>query len=268
MMPFSGMLKIFIDVAVTMIMWSYFTAGFLLFFAPRYGWAMLRGEDREVAFQRLNHHFFRSFIRLLGLITPRLTLRIHPDIGAIHSSIVISNHLSYLDPLLLISLFEKQKTIVKKTFFKVPIFRFLISQSGYIPSSNGGEDKSLFLRTIENIKEYLASGGNVFIFPEGTRSRTGRLGPFLKGAFSIAYYCRAPIECLLIRDTNRLLVPGRTWFNTCVSNTIEVEKIGSFLPDYRDPDFHLASLIREIRTLYEEQICHARTETATSRLDK
>ena len=258
MMPFSGKLKIFVDVAVTILMWSHFTVGFLLFFAPRYGWAMLRAGDREVAFQRLNHRFFCSFIWLLGLITPGLTLRIRQDVGAIHSSVVISNHLSYLDPLLLISLFEKQKTIVKKTFFKVPIFRFLLRQSGYIPSTNGGEDKSLVLRNIENIKEYLASGGNVFIFPEGTRSRTGHLGPFNKGAFSIAYYCRAPIECLLIRDTNRLFVPGRSWFNTCVSNTIEVKKIGSFSPDYRDPNFHLSALISEIHTLYEEQVSYAR----------
>ena len=254
MMPFSGMLKIIVDAAVTILMWSYFTAGFLLFFAPRYGWALLRAGDREVAFQRLNQRFFRGFIRLLRLITPGLTLRIRRDIGAIHSSIVISNHLSYLDPLLLISLFEKQKTIVKKTFFQVPIFRFLLRRSGYIPSTNGGEDKSLILRNIENIKEYLASGGNVFVFPEGTRSRTGRLGPFNKGAFSIAYYCRAPIECLLIRDTNHLFVPGRSWFNTCISNTIEVKKIGSFSPDYGDPDFSLAALISEIRTLYEERL--------------
>jgi len=254
MMPFSGKLKIFVDVAVTILMWSYFTAGFLLFFAPRYGWAMLRAGDREVAFQRLNHRFFRSFFRILRLITPGLTLRIHPDVGAIHSSIIISNHLSYLDPLFLISLFEKQKTIVKKTFFKVPIFRFLLRHSGYIPSTNGDEDKSLILRNIEKIKEYLASGGNVFIFPEGTRSRTGGLGSFNKGAFSIAYYCRAPIECLLIRDTNRLFVPGRSWFNTCVSNTIEVKKVGSFVPDYRDANFHLSALIREIHTLYEEKL--------------
>jgi 1-acyl-sn-glycerol-3-phosphate acyltransferase len=252
MMPFSGMLKIFVDAAVTILMWGYFTAGFLLFFAPRYGWALLRAGDREIAFQRLNQRFFRGFMGLLRLITPGLTLRIDPEIGAIHSSVVIANHLSYLDPLLLISLFEKQKTIVKKTFFRVPIFRYLLRESGYIPSNNGGEDKSLILRNIESIKEYLASGGNVFVFPEGTRSRTGRLGPFNKGAFSIAYYCRAPIECLLIRDTNRLFVPGRSWFNTCVPNTIEVKKIGSFSPDYGDANFHLSALIREIHTLYEE----------------
>ena len=141
MMPFSGMLKIFVDAAVTIIMWSYFTAGFLLFFAPVMDGPCSAAGDREVAFQRLNQRFFRSFIRLLRLITPGLTLRIDRDIGAIHSSVVISNHLSYLDPLLLISLFEKQKTIVKKTFFKVPIFRFLMRRSGYIPSNNGGEDQ-------------------------------------------------------------------------------------------------------------------------------
>jgi len=253
MMPFPRILKIFVDAAVTILMWGYFTAGFLLFFAPRYGWALLRAGDRETACQRLNQRYFRSFIRLLCAITPGLTLRIHSDIGEIRSSVVIANHLSYLDPLLLISLFEKQKTIVKKTFFKVPIFSYLLRRSGYIPSSNGGEDKSLILRNIESIKEYLAAGGNIFVFPEGTRSRTGRLGPFNKGAFSIAYYCRAPIECLLIRGTNRVFVPGRSWFNTCEPAAIEVKKIGTFVPDYRDPDFSLAALIRKIHTLYEER---------------
>jgi 1-acyl-sn-glycerol-3-phosphate acyltransferase len=251
MMPFSGTVKILVDLFVTLLMWGYFTLGFLLFFAPRYLWALLRAGDREVAFQRLNQRYFRSFIKLLRLITPGMTLRIHPDIAAIHSSVVIANHLSYLDPLLLISLFEKQKTIVKKTFFKVPIFAYLLRRSGYIPSNNGGEDKSLILRNIEGIKEYLASGGNIFVFPEGTRSRTGHLGPFSKGAFSIAYYCRAPIECLRIGGTNRLFVPGRSLFNTCLSTAIEVERIGSFSPDYRDANFHLSALIRDIHTLYE-----------------
>lgn len=251
---FCRKLKIFSDVAVTILMWIYFILGFLLLFAPRYGGAWLRARDREVAFQRLNKRFFHSFFRILRCITPGLALQVHGDVRAIHSSIIISNHLSYLDSILLVSLFEKQKTIVKKTFFKVPIFRYLLRQSGYIPVTNGGDDSALMIRNCENIKKYLASGGNVFIFPEGTRSRTGLLGPFNKGAFSIAHYCRAPIQCLLIRRTNRLFLPGRFLLNTCVSNTIEVERIGSFLPDYRDPDFRLAALISEIRTLYEERL--------------
>ena len=58
----------------------------------------------------------------------------------------------------------------------------------------------------------------------------------------------------MIRNTNRLFVPGRFRFNTCVPVTIEVERIGSFLPEYGDPDFPLADLIGEIRSLYEERL--------------
>ncbi|MEW6334248.1 MAG: lysophospholipid acyltransferase family protein [Thermodesulfobacteriota bacterium] len=260
MNPSFPMTKPLVDAAVTTVMWSYFTLGFLLFFSPRYAWALFRGKDREAAFQRLNHRYFRSFIGLLGQITPGLTLQFGRDIGDIRSSIVVSNHLSYLDPLLLISCFERQKTIVKKTFFRVPVFRSVLRLSGYIPSANGSENGGDLLRHVEGVKGYLQAGGNVFIFPEGTRSRTGRLGPFNKGAFSIASYCRAPIECLLIRETNRLFVPGRFLFNTCVPTAIEVRRIGSFTPDYRDPNFRLGALIAEIRALYEEHLSNARCD--------
>ena len=246
--------KPLLDVIVTLLMWIYFTLGFFLFFTPRYVAATLRRTDREAAFQRLNCIFFRWFFRLLRLITPGVTLNIRDEVRTIRSSIIVCNHLSYLDPILLISLFEKQKTIVKSAFFSAPVFGWILRQSGYIPSQAGNEYASLMIRNIENIGEYLASGGNVFIFPEGTRSRTGRLGPFNKGAFSIARYCRAPIQCLMIRDTNRLFVPGRFRFNTCVPVAIEVERIGVFDPDYGDPAFPLVVLIRQIRSLYEKRL--------------
>jgi 1-acyl-sn-glycerol-3-phosphate acyltransferase len=247
-------IKPILDVIVPLLLWIYFTLGFVLFFAPRYAAASFRRADREDAFQRLNQRFFRGFFRLLGLITPGVTLRIRDEARTIRSSVIVCNHLSYLDPILLISLFEKQKTIVKSAFFNVPVFGWILRQSGYIPSQAGDDYASLMIRNIENIREYLASGGNVFIFPEGTRSRTGRLGPFNKGAFSIARYCRAPIQCLMIRNTGRLFVPGRFRFNTCMHVAIEVERIGVFDPDYGDPAFRLAALIREIRSLYERRL--------------
>ena len=191
---------------------------------------------------------------MLRLITPGVTLNIRDEVRTIRSSVIVCNHLSYLDPILLISLFEKQKTIVKSAFFKVPVFGWILRQSGYIPSHAGDDYASQMIRNIENIREYLASGGNVFIFPEGTRSRTGRLGPFNKGAFSIARYCRAPIQCLMIRNTGRLFVPGRFRFNTCMPVAIEVERIGVFDPNYGDPAFRLSALVREIRGLYRKRL--------------
>ena len=254
-MPFPAKpFKPLLDVIVTLLMWIYFTWGFFLFFTPRYVAAWHRRTDREAAFQRLNCIFFRWFFRLLRLITPGVTLNIRDEVRTIRSSIIVCNHLSYLDPILLVSLFEKQKTIVKSAFFNVPVFGWILRKSGYITSQAGDDYASLMIRNIENIREYLASGGNVFIFPEGTRSRTGRLGPFNKGAFSIARYCRAPIQCLMIRNTGRLFVPGRFRFNTCMPVAIEVERIGVFDPDYDDPAFHLSALISEIRSLYERRL--------------
>jgi 1-acyl-sn-glycerol-3-phosphate acyltransferase len=247
-------IKPMVDVIVTLLLWIYFTLGFALFFGPRYAAATLRRTDREAAFQRLNCLFFQGFFRLLRLITPGVTLNIRDEVRTIRSSVIVCNHLSYLDPILLISLFEKQKTIVKNAFFNVPVFGWILRQSGYIPSQTGGNHTSLMISNVENIREYLASGGNLFIFPEGPRSRTGRLGPFNKGAFSIARYCRAPIQCLMIRNTNRLFVPGRFRLNTCIPDPIDLERIGTFDPDYGDPAFRLSVLIREIREMYKGRL--------------
>lgn len=247
-------LKPLMDVVVTLLLWCYFILAFLLFFAPFYMAAAFKRTGREDAFQRLNCRFYRGFFRLLGLIAPGVTLNIRGEVRAIRSSVIVCNHLSYLDPILLISLFEKHKTIVRSDFFDRFVFGWVLRQSGYIPSEAGDEYASLMIRNMENIGAYLASGGNLFIFPEGTRSRTGRLGPFSKSAFSIARHCRAPIQCLMIRNTNQLFVPGRFWFNTGVPIAIEVEPIGVFGPEYGDPAFPLAALIGRIRSLYEKRL--------------
>ena len=55
--------------------------------------------------------------------------------------------------------------------------------------------------------DYLSSGGNLFIFPEGTRSRDGKIGKFNDGAFKIAKRFEAPIKVLQIKNTNGLFTP-------------------------------------------------------------
>ena len=246
--------KPLMDVIVTLLLWGYFILGFFFFFAPFYLTAAFRRRDREAAFQRLNQRFFGWFFRLLCLITPGVTLNIADAVRSVRSSIIVCNHLSYLDSILLVSLYARQKTIVRSDLFGAPVFGWIMKQSGYIPSKTGGENTTLLLRNMETVREFLDAGGNLFIFPEGTRSRTGRLGPFNKGAFSIARYCRAPVVCLAIRGTNRLFVPGRFRFNTCVAVAIDVERIGTFAPDYGNENFRLAALIVEIRALYEDRL--------------
>ncbi|MBI5603239.1 MAG: 1-acyl-sn-glycerol-3-phosphate acyltransferase [Deltaproteobacteria bacterium] len=246
-------LKRSIDFSVTIILWMYFTLGYFILFSPFYIFSFLFSINRETSFQKLNHRFFKSFFWVLRIITPRLTIHIDEDVYSIRSSVIVCNHISYLDPILLISLFDQQKTIIKKTFLKVPVFGWLLKTSGYLFTSTEETFATFLLDGVENLKNYLVSGENIFIFPEGTRSRDGKIGRLNKGAFSLAKRCRAPIEVLMIKNTNTLFAPGKWLFNTCAPNTIEVKRILSLQPEYASGTFSIQSLIEQVRQAFEQQ---------------
>ena len=239
---------------VTVVLWAFYVLGFLIWFSPFYLWAFFFSSHREEAFQRLNHRFYRSFFTLLRALVPNVTWRISEEVKALRSSMIFANHLSFLDPILLVSLFERQKTIVKSDYFRFPVFGWILKKSGYVPSVAEGPFTVGMIDQIKNMKDYLASGGNCFIFPEGTRSRDRRLGAFDRGAFKIARLCQAtPIRVVLIRNTHRLFPPDRFLFNTGGEYVIDVELAGSLEPNYQDDLFSLSALMADARLLMERE---------------
>jgi 1-acyl-sn-glycerol-3-phosphate acyltransferase len=223
-----------VDVVVTLLCWLYFTLGFLLFFAPLYLAVALFSSRTEYLFQRLNRTFYRGFFALLQRLAPRQQWQIDERIGAIRSSVVVCNHLSYLDPILLIALLNRAKTIVKPVFFKIPIFGWVLRNAGYFPASASGPFARLMLDQMETMAEYLGTGGNLFIFPEGTRNRGGAIGELNQGAFKIARYCQAPVYVLCLRNTERLFTPGRFFFFTRRPNRITVTIVDRIDPPSRE----------------------------------
>jgi 1-acyl-sn-glycerol-3-phosphate acyltransferase len=244
-------LKPISDLMVTLLLWTYFTLGFVVFFSPFYLAAYLFSKNRDNSFQRLNYHFYKGFFFLIRAFIPGQKWHISDEIGSIRSAVIVCNHQSYLDPLLLISLCIQHKTIVKSTFFSVPIFGWVLRQSGYIPSTSEGDLSGLMIERIDTMEDFLANGGNLFIFPEGTRSRDGAIGRLNKGAFKIARLCGTPIEVLYIKGTNRLFTPGKFLFNTMVTNTITVDQIARIEPDYQSENFSTSDLMSRVRSLLE-----------------
>lgn len=240
----------FFEVAVSTILYIYFTLGFLLFFVWFYLLAFLFSRDREAAFQKLNHRFYRGFLLLARTFIPGLEIRIDEEIRSIRSSLIVSNHLSYLDPILLISLFPRQRTIVKNKFFDYPVFSWLLRTSGYSPASASGDHAPIMIRNLDSMQAFFASGGNLFIFPEGTRSRDGTLAPFGKGAFTLARKFHAPIHVLRIRNTNRLFPPGRLVFQASERITLHVEHLGVISAASLEGVSSLSEIIRNVRALY------------------
>lgn len=239
------------DLLVTILLWLYFILGFVLLFSLFYLGAYLFSRRRELAFQRLNHLFYKGFFLVLHGLAPRVVWRIPSGIKSIRSCVVVSNHLSYLDPLLLISLFPRHKTIVKSAFFRVPLFGWLMKQSGFIPDDARGGLAELMIERIEATGAYLAHGGNLFVFPEGTRSRDGNVGGFSKGAFKIARRCRAPIVVLRIRGTDRVFAPGRFLFNTQVPVEITVERLAVMAPQDRNGSVPISATMARARSLLQ-----------------
>lgn len=135
---------------------------------------------------------------------------------------------------------------------------WVLKLSGYLPSVSEGRLAEVMLRRMETLASDLTAGANLFIFPEGTRSRDGRIGPFNTGAFKIARLCRAPLKVIFIRNADRLFKPDKFLFNTCTANTITVELLAEWTPQYDSDSFSIKSLMDQVRRLMEAHASLAR----------
>jgi 1-acyl-sn-glycerol-3-phosphate acyltransferase len=104
--------------------------------------------------------------------------------------IVIGNHTSYLDPVLVGAFIPRRIVFMsKKENLTNPIARFVIYSYGVFPVDRGNVDRSALGRT----DEVLEAGGALGMFPEGTRSRTGELRRAKAGTALVALRHNAPI---------------------------------------------------------------------------
>ncbi|TKB28239.1 1-acyl-sn-glycerol-3-phosphate acyltransferase [Desulfopila sp. IMCC35006] len=238
-----------IDCWATLTCWAWFIFGYFLFFSWRYGAAAFSAKQ-QARFQEITNQFYKIFFKIVRVTAPGHRILIDDEVAAIRSAVIVCNHLSYLDPLLMIALFQHHKTIVKSRFFGMPIFGWIMRKSGYLPATSEGRFSNMMIEQMEQMPAFLASGGNLFVFPEGTRSRDGKLGPLNRGAFKIARMCRAPIYVLQIQNTDKLFTPGRFLFNTRIKNTISVKIIDRIRPDYGHDRPSAAQLEQRVQQAY------------------
>lgn len=119
--------------------------------------------------------------------------------------IFLSNHLSNLDPTILLpSIPGMTSVFIKKELMNIPLLGAAMRMGKYVPVSraNSREDAQ---RSVEAAADALKSGLHITVFPEGTRSPDGRLLPFKKGAFFLAEETGAPIIPIVISGTERMM---------------------------------------------------------------
>lgn len=115
--------------------------------------------------------------------------------------VLAPNHISDLDPVFVLGMildFSRYRILAKKELFKNPFIGWFLGCLGAVPIDRGKGDTETIDRVIAECKQ----GTKVLVFPEGTRSKDGRLGKMKSGVFVIAAKAGADIlPCRIIYDT-------------------------------------------------------------------
>ena len=155
---------------------------------------------------RLSYRFVAWVLRAWFRLGYRLEVVGQERIPMSGSLVLASNHQSNLDPPLIGAFFPREISFVaKKQLFANPWFGRLIRHFNAIPLDRAGVD----LRALKEIRARLAEGRDLLVFPEGTRSRDGRLGKPRAGLGLIVSAAEVDVlPVLILGSRNRPGLPG------------------------------------------------------------
>jgi 1-acyl-sn-glycerol-3-phosphate acyltransferase len=220
---------------------------FVLLFGPflllaDYTFDRRRALARKIAravFRRLVDHF----CRLRG---DRLVVDPAPfDWHTLGPCIVIANHGSAMDSVLLMALppgVGDGRIWSKGWPFRVPLLGWLMRLSGHLFV----EDFNI----LPDAQSCLGDGTSLLVFPESSRTRTGKLGRFRDGAFLLAARTGRPIVVAAIHGAHACFPPGQPWI---FGPPLRVEPLGILLPIRGNPKDHMR-LKREAHRMISEAL--------------
>ena len=122
--------------------------------------------------------------------------------------IFMSNHVSNLDPPVLVPLIPRRTSVLaKKEIWRIPILGKALDLAEIVPVERHNRDSAI--QSIRRAGEVMRHGINMTIYPEGTRSPDGRLLPFKQGPFHLAAETGFPIVPVTILGTEEMMPKGR-----------------------------------------------------------
>ena len=130
------------------------------------------------------------------------TLPDEAQIQAQPQCIYVANHASLLDALLIVATFgENLRILAKDSLFHLPWLGAILKKEKHIMVKRSSKSAGRGEAVREAIRNAIADGGSVLVFPEGTRTRDGNLGTFKHGAFYNAIQNQVPIVPIVVRGT-------------------------------------------------------------------
>ena len=213
--------------------------------------ALVRLTDRDPVHYRTGY-FLRFLGRSFTYVNPFWDITVDgefPD-DPRRPYVCVSNHLSQGDPPIIARVPWEMKWVAKAELFRLPIAGWLLRMSGDIPVDR--RDRESRANVLKRARFYLQNRCSVMFFPEGTRSRDGRVQRFADGAFRLAMKEGVPVLPIAIDGTQEALPKHSIWFDPNPEK-IRVRVLPPVSPEEVDADEPRA-LQREVRRRIIEQV--------------
>jgi 1-acyl-sn-glycerol-3-phosphate acyltransferase len=185
------------------VFWAFIVVSSLLLFpVALLVWLLTAPFDRRL---RAQHQFTCFWASLYTWLNPAWRVRVE---GVQHvrpnvTYVMVANHQSLLDILVLFRLFVHFKWVAKTELFRIVCVGWNMSLNRYIRLRRG--DAGSIRQMMDDAERTLAEGSSIMIFPEGTRSPDGHLKAFKHGAFTLALRCRVPLLPIVVEGTANAL---------------------------------------------------------------
>ncbi|NBD13203.1 1-acyl-sn-glycerol-3-phosphate acyltransferase [Corallococcus sp. c25j21] len=194
-----GAIRILISIAF----WTFLAlSSGVLFLGALLLWALTRPFDAN---GRVLHLYSCFWAQLYFYVNPMWHLRVEgrerlPWKGA---AVLVSNHESLGDILVLFGLYRPFKWVSKAENFKLPLIGWNMRLNRYVPLIRG--DRASIIQMMAGCEYWLSRGVPILMFPEGTRSQDGEVKAFKDGAFTLSIQQRCPIIPVVLTGTARTM---------------------------------------------------------------
>jgi 1-acyl-sn-glycerol-3-phosphate acyltransferase len=156
---------------------------------------------------RWQHAFARLWSWLI-LTTSGIRTRVEglENVDPRKTAIYCANHQSAMDiPILFVNLPVQFRFVAKRSLFIVPFMGWHLRRSGHIPVDRRRPREAM--KSLDEAAEKIRAGCSVILFPEGRRSRDGKIAPFKAGSFYLAIQSGVPVVPITLNGTRAVLEP-------------------------------------------------------------
>ena len=168
----------------------------------------LVSNSRKLSIKRCRYLIQQCFRLLVWFmsITGLLTREIHgEDVLSHPGQLIVANHPTLIDIVFLIAMTPNATCIVKSELYRNVFTRGPVSRAAYIANDSPHE-------LIDECVQAIKNGSSLVIFPEGTRSVKGRVGPFKRGAAYVFLAAQCPLTTATIISEPPTLAKHDKWF--------------------------------------------------------